>query len=285
MARRQFMSIFLALVPTFAKPPEGTLVPPVQGAYIGVRASGTANPWDAGGQANFGWREVLFTAEHPMLSYNFVGMEFMSRSATHDLALGARLFVQPVSFLQTSVAYERICYPFGLVSFTGHPDKSEDEIWTEPLEWNDSWADVFSWRWSVHREIGTLQGRISGTWSRIDVDNSLDSLYIPGFDLVARSRDDIMSLDASIGYVTEAPFLAAVGPVYSYTQSVDHEIERGRVGIWMQAWPFSSRSGEFVPFWTLRSRLDLWTTHTSRRWQPRLELTLGWERNIFQPNP
>ena len=98
-------------------------------------------------------------------------------------------------------------------------------------------------------------------------------------------RDDIINLVASLGYVTEAPFLAAVGPVYSYTQAVDHEIERGRVGIWMQAWPFSSRSGEFVPFWTLRSRLDLWTTHTSRRWQPRLELTLGWERNIFQPNP
>lgn len=279
------MSILAALAPAMATPPAGTLVPPVQGAYIGFRTFATANPWDAGGFMNFGWREVVYAHDNPMLSYNFIGMEFLCKGATHDHSLGARLFVQPTSFFQTSLAYERILFPFGVTSFSGSPTKSEDDIWKQPLDWNDSWADMFSWKWSIHREVGILQWRLSGNWSRIDIDNSKDSVYVPGLDIIARSRDDIMSLDANIGYVTEAPFLAAVGPAYSYTQSVDHTIERGRVGVWMQAWPFSTSHGEIVPYWTLRSRLDLWTTHTSRRWQPRLELTLGWERNIFQQNP
>jgi len=279
------MSILFALVPVFAAPPEGTLVPPVQGAYLGFRSQATANPWDANFSWNLGWREVVYTTESPALAYNFIGMEFLSQTATHEGSLGARMFVQPASFFQTSLGYERIGFPFGLHSFSGHPDQSQDVIWMGGHTLDFAWADMFSWKWSFHREVGSLQWKIQGTWSRIDIDNSLDSLYIPNYDMISRSRDDIMSFDATMGYVTEAPFLAAVGPACSYSQSVDHKIEQSRVGVWMQAWPFSSRSGEIIPYWTLRSRLDLWTNHSSRQWQPRLELTLGWERNLFQPNP
>lgn len=279
------MSILLGAIPVLASPPEGTLVPPVQGAYVGFRSQVTANPWDASFSGNLGWREVIYPADHPALAYNFIGMEFLSQNSTHQLSIGARMFVQPASFFQSSLAYERIGFPFGVISFSGMPNRSENDIWVDGHDFDPAWADMFTWKWSIHREVGVLQGRLQGAWSRIDIDNSLDSVYLPNMDILSRSRDDLISLDASIGYVTETPFLAAVGPVYSYNQSVDHNIRRERMGIWMQAWPFSSRSGDIVPFWTLRSRLDLWTTHGSRQWQPRLELTLGWERNIFQPHP
>lgn len=284
MARRQIMSILLGLVPALATPPEGTLVPPVQGAYVGFRWQGTANPYDASFSCNLGWREVLYEAENPALAYNFIGMEFLSNTAAHELSVGARMFVQPTSFLQTGLSYERIGFPFGVLSLAGHPERTEDDVWTESYHLSPAWPDMFTWKWSVHREVGSFQGKFQGYWSRIDIDKSMDSIYVPNNDIVCRSRDDIMGLDMSLGYVFETPFLAAVGPVYSYATSVDHDIEQGRGGIWMQAWPFSSRSGEIIPYWTLRSRVDLWANHSSRQWQPRFELTLGWERNIFQPD-
>lgn len=283
MRRRQFMSILCGLSTCLAAPPEGTLVPPIQGAYLGFRSQVTANPWDASFSWNLGWREVVYSAEHPAFAYNFIGMEFLSQNATHEMSIGARMFVQPTSFTQSSLSYERIGFPFGVVSFAGKPNGSENDIWMGDHTLDPAWADMFTWRWSFHREVGVVQGRIQGSWSRIDIDRDMDSVYLPNSDIISRSRDDLMSIDASLGYVTEAPFLAAVGPVFSYIRSIDHGIERKRVGISMQAWPFSARSGEIKKYWTLRSRLDLWTSHASRRWQPRLELTLGWERNIFQP--
>ncbi|MEN9309754.1 MAG: hypothetical protein RL173_3686 [Fibrobacterota bacterium] len=279
------MSILLALGPVLAAPPEGTLVPPVQGAYLGFRSQVTANPWDANFSWNFGWREVVYSSEAPALAYNFIGMEFMSQSATHEASLGARMFVQPTSFFQTSLGYERVGFPFGIISFQDRTSQTDDALWTSSHEIDPSWADMFSWKWSFHREVGTVQWRIQGNWSRIDIDNTLDYLYIPNYDLISRSRDDLLLLDATVGFVTEAPFLAAVGPSYNYAMSVDHGIEQSRAGVWMQAWPFSSRTGEIIPYWTLKSRLDIWLDHSSRQWQPRLELTLGWERNIFQPAP
>lgn len=285
MARRQIMSILLGLVPALATPPEGTLVPPVQGAYVGFRSQATANPWDASFSWNLGWREVLYETPNPALAFNFIGMEFLSNTAVHEWSLGARMFVQPTSFLQTGLSYERIGFPFGVLSLAGHPDRTEDDVWTESYHLSPSWADMFSWKWSIHRETGALQGRVQGYWSRIDIDNSLDSIYVPNSDIVCRSRDDIMGVDLSLGYVFETPFLASIGPVYSYTQSIDHEIEQSRTGLWIQAWPFSTRAGEIIPYLTLRSRFDLWTDHASRKWQPRIELTFGWERNIFQPHP
>ncbi len=279
------MSLLAALAPVLAAPPEGTLVPPVQGAYFGFRSQATANPWDANVSWNLGWREVVYEAEHPALAYNFIGMEFLSQIAAHQSSIGARMFIQPVSFAQASLSYERIGFPFGVISFAGTPDRSENDIWMNNHVLDFSWGDMFTFRWSFQREVGILQGRLQGSWSRIDLDNAFDSVYLPNLDILSRSRDDLISVDASLGYVTETPFLAAVGPVFSYLQSIDHGIERKRVGVWMQAWPFSARNGEIKKYWTLRSRLDLWTTHSSRQWQPRLELTLGWERNIFQPKP
>ena len=101
-------------------------------------------------------------------------------------------------------------------------------------------------------------------------------------DILVQSRDDILGAEFFAGYISQTPFLTAAGPAVSLLRSVDHKIDRNRSGVWIQAWPFSNRQGDVIPYWTVRSRLDIWTEHSSRRWEPRVELTIGWERNLFQ---
>ena len=284
MGMRILSTLLLVWATADAEVAEGTIVPPVQGAYLGARIQSTANPWNAGVGANFGWREVMYQAEHPAFSYNYIGMEFITQDIVQKLDFGVRVVFQPASFLQTSLAYDRIGYPFGLVSVSGQSNGSEDDIWNFSNGLQSSWADEFTLNVSVQKEIGNIQGRIQGRWSRLDIDNKRDSLYEPSEDIVLRSRDDIVGLEISAGYITQAPFLAAVGPAATYLRTFDHDIERTRAGLWIQAWPFSRKQGEVIPYWTVKSRLDLWTEHPTRQWQPRLELTIGWERNIFQSN-
>jgi hypothetical protein len=235
--------------------------------------------------ADFGWREVMYQTEAPALAYNYIGMEFVSQAVVQELDFGVRVVLQPTSFLQTSLAYERIGYPFGLISLAGDPGRSENDIWNLSGGLSSDWADEFTWQWSVLKEIGSMQGRISGFWSRIDIDENRDSLYLPSQDIVVQSRDDIIGFDLFAGYISQAPFLTAIGPAVSTLTSIDHRVERDRAGVWLQAWPFSNRHGQVIPYWTIRSRVDVWTEHSSRRWEPRLELTIGWESNIFQPTP
>ena len=285
MARRILLAVPLLIWATaHAEVAEGTIVPPVQGAYLGARLQATANPWNAGVGADFGWREVMYQAENPALSYNYIGLEFLTQDIPQKLDFGVRVIFQPASFMQASLAYDRIGYPFGLFSTTEEPSRSEDDIWDVTNGIQSSWADEFTLNISLQKEIGNIQGRIQGRWSRLDIDNKRDHLYEPSEDIVLGSRDDIVGLDVSAGYISQLPFLSAVGPAATYLRTIDHNIERTRAGMWIQAWPFSRRQGDVIPFWTVKSRLDLWTEHPSRQWQPRLELTIGWERNIFQSN-
>jgi hypothetical protein len=285
MSRRILVILLLSWAMADADVAEGVMVPPVEGAYLGFRTQATANPWNAGMGADFGWREVMYQAQAPALAYNYIGMEFLSQAIVQELDFGVRVVLQPTSFLQTSLTYERIGYPFGLISLAGDPGRSEDDIWNLSNGVTSNWADEFTWQWSVLKEIGSMQGRISGFWSRIDIDDTRDSLYLPSQDIVVQSRDDIIGLDFFAGYISQTPFLTAIGPAISTLTSIDHRVQRDRAGVWLQAWPFSQRHGQVIPYWTIRSRVDVWTEHSSRRWEPRLELTIGWESNIFQPPP
>ena len=282
---RVILSLLLLCGIARAEVAEGALVPAVQGAYVGIRAQATANPWNAGMGGDFGWREVMYESHDPALAYNFIGMEFVSQAIVQEQDFGVRVVLQPTSFLQTSLAYHRIAFPWGLVEMKGNPSRSEDDIWKLSDGVVNRWADQFTWQWSVQKEIGTIQGRFSGFWSRIDVDENRDSVYLPSLDIVSQTRDDILGFEFFAGHISQDPFLVAIGPAVSYLRSLNDQIERSRLGLWVQAWPFSKHQGEVIPFLTLRSRLDLWTDHPSRKWEPRVEVTLGWERNIFQPKP
>jgi hypothetical protein len=285
MSCRAILSLLLLAGAARAEVAEGALVPAVQGAYIGIRAQATGNPWNAGMGWDFGWREVMYESSDAALAYNYIGMEFVSQAIVQEQDFGVRVVFQPTSFLHTSLAYHRIAYPFGLVSMAGNPNRSEDAIWDMPTGVQNRWADEFTWQWSVQKVIGTVQGRVSGHWSRIDIDANTDSLYLPSQDIVARSRDDIVGFEFQAGRFFQNPFLIEVGPAITTLRSFNDRIDRSRAGLWVQAWPFSNRKGDFIPFWTLRSRVDFWTEHPSRRGEPRLEVTLGWERNLFQPQP
>jgi hypothetical protein len=284
MLRQILLTFLLCGATAEAEVAEGTLVPPVQGAYVGVRTQATANPWNAGVGWDFGWREVMYPAQSPAFAYNYIGMEFISQAIVQEADFGVRVVFQPTSFLQSSLDYHRIGYPTGLISLSGNPNRSEDDIWDLSGGLHSNWADEFTWHWAVQKEFGAIQGRVSAFWSRIDIDDTRDSLYLPSLDIISQSRDDIIGAEFFAGYMSQAPFLTAVGPAVSLLRSVDHKVDRDRAGIWLQAWPFSRRQGDVIPFWTVRSRLDIWTEHSSRRWEPRLELTIGWERNLFHPN-
>lgn len=282
MVRRTFLSILLTTSLAMAGVSAGTLAPPVQGAYLGFRTKASANPWNASLAADLGWREVLYEAENPAFSYNFIGMEFVSQALIQELDVGARVVLQPTGFLQTSLAYHRISFPNGLVSMGNGTGASENEIWNLSRGLDAEWADQFTWLGALQKEFGSLQFRVETRWSRINIDDKRDSLYLPAEDLVVESRDDIMGLDVAVGYIFTAPILGAVGPCYSDILSYEHEVDRQRAGLWFQAWPFSADNGEIKPYWTLRSKVELWGRHGTRKWEPRFELTLGWERNIFQ---
>jgi hypothetical protein len=282
MLRQILLTILLWGAMADAEVAEGTMVPPVQGAYAGVRTQATANPWNAGVGWDFGWREVLYEAHNPAFAYNYVGMEFISQAIVQEADFGVRVVLQPTSFLQTSLAYHRIGYPLGLISLSGNPSKSEDDIWRLSGNLHSNWADEFTWHVALQKEFGSIQGRFSGFWSRIDIDDTRDSLYLPSQDIVVQSRDDIFGAEFFAGYISQSYFLTALGPAVSFLRSFDHKVDRSRAGIWLQLWPFSNQQGEVIPYWTVRSRLDLWTEHSSHKWEPRLELTIGWERNLFQ---
>ena len=285
MLRQILLTFLLCGAVADAEVAEGTMVPPVQGAYVGIRTQATANPWNAGVGADFGWREVMYEAQNPAFAYNYIGMEFISQAIVQEADFGVRVVFQPTSFLQSSLAYHRIGYPTGLISLAGNPNRSEDDIWDLSGGLRANWADQFTWHWAVQKEFGSIQGRLSAFWSRIDIDDTRDSLYLPSQDIIVQSRDDIFGAELFAGYIVQTPFLTATGPAISLLRSVDHKVDRNRAGMWLQTWPFSNRPGEVIPFWTIRSRLDFWTEHSSRRWEPRLELTIGWERNIFQSTP
>src|ERR1035437_1067646 len=284
MLRQILLTFLLCGATAEAEVAEGTLVPSVQGAYLGVRTQATVNPWNVGVGWDFGWREVMYPAQNPAFAYNFIAMEFISQAIVQEADFGVRVVFQPTSFLQSSLAYHRIGYPTGLISLAANPGRSEDDIWNLSSGLHSDWADQFTWHCALQKEFGSIQGRFSGFWSRIDIDDFRDSLYLPSQDIVVQSRDDIFGAEFFVGYISQTPFLTAVGPAVSLLRSVDHKVDRNRAGIWLQTWPFSSRQGEVIPFWTVRSRLDIWTEHSSRKWEPRLELTIGWERNLFQPS-
>lgn len=282
MVRRTFLSILLSTSLAMAGVSAGTLAPPVQGGYLGFLTKATANPWNASFAGNLGWREVLYEADNPAFAYNFIGMEFVSQALIQELDVGARVVLQPTGFLQTSLAYHRISFPNGLVSMAHGTGASENEIWNLSRGLDAVWADQFTFLGALQKEFGSLQFRVETRWTRINIDDIRDSLYLPAEDLVVESRDDIMGLDVSVGYIFTAPILGAVGPCYSDVLSYEHDLDRQRAGFWFQAWPFSADDGEIKPYWTLRSKVELWSRHSTRAWEPRFELTLGWERNIFQ---
>lgn len=262
---------------------ERSLVPPIRGSYIGWKAEATANPYGGVTQGWFGWREPLFESPSDWLAYNFMGIEFSGAARTHELHVGARLMVQPTSNIQAALDYRRIAFPWGLASLTNRSPKEEDRIW-DKWEWGAArWGDEFTGSLSLQKEVGRVQGRFRADWSRLDVDE-LDekALYIPSEDIPTASRDDIFRGDSYLGYRVAKPFLSAWGVAYTIEHSVEADYTRDRAGIWLQAWPFSSRSPQaLMRYWNARARIDFWLRHELRKNEPRLEVSIGWEKNIL----
>ncbi len=262
-----------------------SLVPPVRGSYLGWRTDAVANPYGGGLNGWFGWREPLFESPSDWFTYNFMGLEFSTSARSHEGHVGARLVMQPVSLLQASLDYRRIAFPWGLASLQrSRSPKTEDRIWDD-WEWGEArWGDEFTGSASLQKEFGPVQGRFRFDWSRLDIDDSRDSLYIPSEDIPTSNRDDLLRWDASIGYLVARPFLSAWGVAYNQLNSVEAGYTRDRAGVWVQAWPFSSRSpSALMRYWSARARLDFWIRHELREAEPRFELSLGWEKNLLAP--
>lgn len=258
------------------------LVPPIQGAYLGWRSDATANPYGGAFRTALGWREKIYVCEGDWTGYNYVGGEFLGQARPHELHVGARMILQPWSFFQTSIAYERIAYPFGLLDVSEGGVTSEDDVWSSWRVDEARWGDAFTWSSSLQKEFGSFQFHLRGDWTRLDIDGSRDdSLYLPIDDIPVRSRDDILRVDGMIGVRVERPLLSAWGLAYNTTASLENDIQRRRVGVWAQAWPFSQRSDGLIRFWHVLGRLDLWLTHEHRAGQPRAEFSIGWERNLL----
>lgn len=280
---------FLLLASGIATAPraedERSLVPAVRGAYLGWEAEGTANPYGAATSGWFGWREPLFESTSDWLAYNFMGIEFSGAARTHELHVGARLMMQPTSNVQVALDYRRVAFPWGLAVLDNRSPKAEDRIWDD-WDWGTAhWGDEFTGSISLQKEVGSVQGRLRADWSRLDIDDAKgESFYIPSEDIPTAARDDIYRLDSYLGYRVARPFLSAWGVAYTITHSVEAEYTRDRAGVWLQAWPFSSRSpSALMRYWNARARLDLWLRHDLRRNEPRLEVTIGWEKNLLAP--
>lgn len=287
MIQRHLLALLLfagSASPLLAKD-ERSLVPPVRGSYIGWKGDASANPYGAATQAWFGWREPLFESPSDWLAYNFMGIEFSGAARTHELHVGARLMVQPTSNLQASLDYRRIAFPWGLASLTNRSPKEEDRIWDE-WDWGATrWGDEFTGSMSLQKEVGRVQGRLRADWSRLDVGEVEEkALYIPSEDIPTASRDDIFRGDSYLGYRVAKPFLSAWGVAYSIVHSVEADYTRDRAGVWLQAWPFSSRSPQaLMRYWNARARIDFWLHHELRKNEPRFEVSFGWEKNILAP--
>lgn len=264
---------------------ERSLVPPVRGAYLGWKAEGTGNPYGAVTSGWFGWREPLFESPSDWLAYNFMGIEFSGAARTHELHVGARLMMQPASNVQLSLDYRRIAFPWGLANIANRSPKTEDRIWDD-WDWGAArWGDEFTGSLSLQKEVGSVQGRVRADWSRLDIDDvDGKAFYIPSEDIPTASRDDIYRLDSYLGYRVARPFLSAWGVAYTIVHSVEADHTRDRAGFWLQAWPFSSREpNALMRYWNARARLDLWLDHELRRREPRVEVTIGWEKNLLAP--
>jgi len=282
--RNLFALVMIATAAGAAVGDENSLVPPVRGSYLGWRSEAVGNPYGANLIGWVGWRDPLFESTQDFCAYNFMGIEFSGSARSHESHIGARLMVQPISLVQLSLDYRRIAYPWGLVSLQHTSPKAEDRIW-DTWDWGDArWGDEFTGTASIQKEYGPIQGRFKFDWSRLDIDDSRDSLYIPSEDIPCRSRDDILRGDASLGYLVASPFLSAWGVAYTDVRSVTAGYERDRAGLWVQAWPFSSRSPTAIMrYWHARARLDLWLHHELRKSEPRLEISIGWEKNLLAP--
>lgn len=262
-----------------------SLVPPVGGSYLGWRTAASANPYGAGVQGWIGWREPLFGSPSDWFAYNFIGIEFSTSVRSHETHMGARLMMQPLSLVQASLDYRRVAFPWGLESLAGsRSPKAEDRIW-DNWDWGEMrWGDEFTGSIGIQKEFGPVQGRFRLDWSRLDIDDSRDSLYIPSEDIPCSNREDILRGDASLGYLVARPFLSAWGLAYTRTSTAQSNYERDRFGIYVKAWPFSSRSpGANLRYWHARARLDLWHNHNLRASEPRLEVSIGWEKNLLAP--
>jgi hypothetical protein len=262
---------------------------------MGWRSDFTANNWGGNLSGSIGWREKLFVCDNPWSNYNFIGAELTSQFRMHESHFGARMMLQPWSFFQTSLAYERTSYPLGLMPLSPDKPQNEDHIWSQ-WDWgNPLWGDQFTWMMSLQKEFGSVQGKAKFEWSRIDIDSDSEFLYLPADDIPVRSRDDILRAETMIGYRIDQPFLSAWGLAHTahisspeafwlgWKPAEGHEIIRRRAGIWAQAWPFSARSEGALRYWSLRTRLDIWFRHPTRQYEPRVEVSVGWERNMLAP--
>lgn len=285
MNNRLFLAFLLAGISLSTAADERSLVPPVRGAYIGWRGEATANPYGGAVNGWFGWREPLFESTSDLLAYNFIGIEFSGATRSHESHVGARLMMQPTSNFQASLDYRRIAFPWGLVAM-GDGTRTESRIWDD-WDWGETkWGDEFTGSVSLQKEVGMVQGRARLEWSRIDIGNvdGDGDVYIPSEDIPVASRDDIVRTDATLGYRVAKPFLSAWGLAYTLTHSVDADCTRDRVGVWLQAWPFSSREpSALMRYWNARARVDFWLDHELRKGEPRIEVTIGWEKNLLAP--
>lgn len=268
------------------------LAPAVQGPYLVWRGDLTVNPMNAGSYSALGWRERIYEHADPWLSFNHLGMELFADFHVYEFSVGSRLVVQPTSFATAALSYRLVNFPNGVASFEGGKRWSEarvhERLWRDnPLDFQ-TFGDEFSLKLSLHKDWGAWQGSLPLEWARLDVRDELrDSIYIPSWDLLGRSRDDYVRFSPAVGYRFDAPFLFGVGLAHTVAWSADEEITQPRVwnqrtGVWYQMWPFSGRSRGEMRYWSMMARLDLWTRNEYKKLQPRLELSLGWDRNLFQ---
>ncbi len=263
------------------------LAPAVQGPYLVWKGTLTVNPMNAGSYSALGWRERIYEENSPWLAYNHLGMEIFGDLHPYELAVGSRVVIQPTSFATATLSYRLVNFPNGIASFQGGKRWSEEviheKLWNESrLDFN-TFADEFSLNVSLHKDWGAWQGRLPLEWARMDIRDDLrDSVYIPSWDLLSRSRDDLVRISPMLGYRFDAPFLFGAGLAHTASWSVDNAITSNRTGVWYQMWPFSGRSRGEMRYWSLSARLDIWTQNEYKRMQPRLELSLGWDRNLLQ---
>jgi hypothetical protein len=262
------------------------LAPAVQGPYLVWRGDLAVNPMDAGSYSALGWRERIYDDENPWLSYNHLGMELFGDFHPYELSVGSRMIVQPTSFFTAALSYRLVSFPDGVPSFAGGRSWSESQIdevmWKSPMNFS-TFGDEFSLKLSLHKDWGPWQWSAPLEWARMDIRDDLrDSVYIPSWDLLARSRDDLVRFSPTVGYRFDSPFLFGVGLAHTVAWTVDHDIETQRTGVWYQMWPFSGREAGEMRYWSLSARVDLWTENQYKRMQPRLELNLGWDRNLMQ---
>ena len=267
--------------------PERNLAPAAQGPYLVWNGNVAVNPTDVGSYSALGWRERIFESSDSCLSFNYLGVEFFGNFHPSELSVGSRMLLQPTSFLSAGLTYRLVNYPRGVVAFSPGESWTESEVnrrlWHENNLSFNTFADEFSLKLSLHKDWGSWQWEFPFEWGRLDIrDDTRDSVYIPDYDLLAASRDDFIRLSPQIGYRFDAPFLFGVGVAHTATWTTAHQIRNQRTGIVYQMWPFSERkSGELLRYWSLSTRFDLWTESEYKHLQPRVEFSLGWDRNLF----